>query len=187
MNLYSLGFLFFTMLSNHLFCQEVVVSEKYGKTLNSGAGIGYYGYLGQIVPFATANFEFDVAKNFTLAPFIGIYAYQRSYYWGDNFNSNRYYTCKTIVLPVGVKGAYYFDQLLHLNSKWDIYVATSIGFAFRKSIWDNGYYGNRNIEKSESPIYLGIHTGVEYYLNNKTGLFLDLSTGVSTFGLAIHL
>jgi hypothetical protein len=35
-------------------------------------------------------------------------------------------------------------------------------------------------------LFLDLHLGAEYHLNNRVGLFLDLSTGVSTIGLAIH-
>jgi hypothetical protein len=31
-----------------------------------------------------------------------------------------------------------------------------------------------------------LHVGAEYHLSRKVGLFLDLSTGVSTLGLAFH-
>ena len=46
--------------------QEVASAEKYGKTLNLGIGVGYYGYVGHSMPVVHADFEFDVAKNFTL-------------------------------------------------------------------------------------------------------------------------
>jgi hypothetical protein len=174
------------LLSSPLLSQEEIVNEKFGKTINLGIGVGYYGYVGQSVPFGTMNFEFDIARNITLAPFVGIYGYQRSYYWGNKDNPERYYSYKTIVVPVGAKGTYYFDQLLHANPKWDFYAAASAGFAFRQSVWESGYYGNTSIVQSASPLYIGAHIGAEYHMNQKAGLFLDLSTGVSTFGFAIH-
>ena len=167
--------------------QENITPEKYGKTLNIGAGIGYYGYLGQPLAIGNVNYEFDLAKNFTLAPFIGIYSYQRNYYWGDKNYPNRYYSYKTLVIPIGVKGTYYFDQIFKANQKWDFYAAASIGFSYRKTVWENGYYGDVNVGRYASPLYLDAHIGAEYHLNSKAGLFLDLSTGVSTFGLAFHL
>lgn len=49
-------------------------SEGYGNTLNIGLGIGgysgYYGYSGNTLPVFDINYEFGVAKNFTLAPFL---------------------------------------------------------------------------------------------------------------------
>lgn len=172
---------------NNMLGQENKTTEKFGNTLNLGAGIGYYGYVGQSLPVALINFEFDVAKNFTLAPFIGFYSFQRNYYWGDKNNPQRYYSYKTVVVPVGVKGTYYFDQLFHANPKWDFYAAGSIGFAFRNSVWESGYYGDQKVYQSASPLYLDAHIGSEYHMTSKLGLFLDLSTGVSTFGLAIHI
>ena len=162
--------------------------EKFGNTLNLAAGLGYYGYLS---PLVHVNYEFDIFRNFTLAPFVSAFTYQSQNYWGDPGKpvtdpSYHYYNYREVVVPVGVKGTYYFDQLLHASSKWDFYVATSIGFSFRSVIWDNGYYGDRTEYKTTSPLYVNMHIGSEYHLSQKAGLFLDLSTGVSTFGLAVH-
>ncbi len=166
-------------------------SEKFGHTLNLGVGIGYYGYIGHSIPVIMANYEFDVAKNFTLAPFIGVYSYQNYYYWGYPNRpkwdpSYREYSYRETAVPVGVKGTYYFDQLLGAGSKWDFYGAGSIGFVFRSVTWDSDYYGDRRAYHSSSNLYLDVHVGTEYHCTEKLGLFLDLSTGVSTFGLGIH-
>lgn len=171
--------------------QEATSTEKYGNTLNLGAGIGYYGYIGHTLPVLTVNYEFDVARNFTLAPFAGVYSYRNYYYWGNPNTpkgdpSYRLYSYHATAIPVGVKGSYYFDELLHANSKWDFYAAASLGFVFRSVVWDNNYYGDRYAYQSTSAIYLDAHIGTEYHINNNIGLFLDLSTGVSTFGLAVH-
>ena len=171
--------------------QDKPEAEKFGNTLNLGVGVGYYGYVGHAVPLATLNYEFDVARNFTLAPFAGIYTYQDYYYWGDpgqpkDDPSYRLYSYRETAIPVGVKGTYYFDQLFHANEKWDFYAAGSVGFVFRTVTWENGYYGDKHVYQTASPLYLQAHVGAEYHLSQKAGLFLDLSTGVSTFGLAIH-
>ncbi|CAN5422045.1 hypothetical protein BH10BAC1_BH10BAC1_02340 [soil metagenome] len=171
--------------------QDKPEAEKFGNTLNLGAGIGYYGYVGHSVPFGTLNYEFDVARNFTLAPFAGIYSYQNTYYWGDpKFSksdpSYRYYSYRATAIPVGVKGTYYFDQLFRAGPKWDFYAAGSLGFVFRKVVWENGYYGDKRVYQSTSPLYLDAHVGAEYHMTQKAGIFLDLSSGVSTFGFAIH-
>ena len=162
--------------------------EKYGATLNLGAGVGYYGYLVHSLPVGTMNFEFDVARYFTLAPFIGVYSYKNSYYWGnpDKNGSYRYYSYRETAVPVGVKGTYYFDKLFRANAKWDFYAAGSVGFVFRKVEWENEYYGDRNVYKRRSPLYFDAHIGAEYHMNKAVGIFLDLSTGVSTFGFAFH-
>jgi hypothetical protein len=171
--------------------QDKPAAEKYGKTLNLGAGIGYYGYVGHPMPVGSLNFEFDIARNFTLAPFVGAYTYRNQFYWGHPDKpgydgSYRYYSYRVIAVPVGVKGTYYFDQLFRAGEKWDFYAAASAGFVFRSVVWDNDYYGDKHVYRTSSPLYLDAHIGAEYHMTQKAGLFLDLSTGVSTLGLAIH-
>ncbi|MEO8147717.1 MAG: hypothetical protein ABI723_08785 [Bacteroidia bacterium] len=161
-------------------------SEKYANTLNLGLGIGYYGYIGHALPVFHINYELNTAKNFTLAPFITIYSYSNDYYWGSPNHPYKYYSYHETVIPIGVKGTYYFDELLKASPKWDFYLAASLGFAIRKVRWDSDYYGDKYAYHSESGLYLDLHIGTEYHLNNKLGLFLDLSTGVSTLGIAIH-
>lgn len=152
-------------------------NEKYGHTLNLGVGIGYYGYYhhaGRTLPVLDLNYEFDVARNFTLAPFVSLYSYRED---------EKHY--RETIIPVGVKGTYYFDQALNAGSDWDFYLGGSLGFAIKTSTWDDGYSGETYYQ-DVSPLYLNFHLGTEYHLSNKVGLFLDLSTGVSTIGLAIH-
>lgn len=160
-------------------------AEKFGNTLNVGLGIGYYGYY-YAAPALALNYEFDVFRNFTLAPFIGISTYRNYRYWGDvNYPYRDYYYRET-VLPVGVKGSYYFDELLKADGKWDFYAALSLGVTFRTIHWENGYYGNRVIRNYSSPLYANLHIGTEYRFSRRAGLFLDLSTGFSTLGLSFH-
>jgi hypothetical protein len=166
-------------------------TEKYGNTLNMGIGAGYYGAVGFPTPGFGINYEFDIFKNFTLAPFVGVYTFQNSAYWGNPALPNtdpsyRYYNYREVVVPVGVKASYYFDEWIHLHPKWDLYVGTSVGFAFKSVVWQNGYGGDINDYQYVNPLYVAMHIGAEYHLNTKTGLFLDLSTGISTFGVAVH-
>jgi hypothetical protein len=172
--------------------QQRLFTEKYGNTLNMGIGIGYFGYVGHSLPVLMFNYEFDVARNFTLAPFIGVYSYRNDYYWGDPGKPNgdpsyRFYSYRETTVPIGAKGTYYFDELFKANSNWDFYIGGSLGFLFRSVVWENDYRGDRNAYRNSSPLYLDAQIGTEYHLNQKTGLFLDLSTGISTFGLAIHM
>ena len=159
-------------------------SGGYGHTLNLGLGIGgysgYYHYSGHSLPVFSINYEFDVAKSFTLAPFALISSY-RDYY---KDGSRKYYYRQTII-PVGVKGTYYFDQILGAGSDWDFYLAGSLGFVIAKSSWDDGHAYD-TYYSDVSPLFLDLHVGTEYHVSRKVGLFLDLSTGVSTIGLAIH-
>lgn len=185
-NIIIATFCLFLFTATKSTAQETVSSETYGKTLNAGVGIGYYRYVNNFMPVIHADFEFELAKNFTLAPFITYYSYRNYYYWGNPNNPYRDYYYRQTVIPVGVKGTYYFDHLLGAGPKWDFYLGASLGFAIRKTTWENGYYGNTTVQHGSSGLYLDGHIGTEYHLNEKTGLFLDLSGGISTFGLAIH-
>lgn len=154
--------------------------ESYGKTANLALGLGYgYGYRASY-PIVHFNYEFDVAKNFTLAPFVTLIHY--GYY--NTWKGNKY-KYRSWIIPVGVKGTYYFDELFNLDSKFDIYGGGSVGFNIRNERWDDGYYGP-GYSGRYSPLYLDLHIGAEFHINPKIGLILDLSSGISTFGIAIH-
>jgi hypothetical protein len=189
-NIFFTSLICLSMIGANLKAQDAPVKEtggeSYGNTLNLGVGIGYYGYVGHTLPVLHADYEFNVARNFTLAPFITFYSYRNYYYWGNPNYPYRDYSYRQTVIPIGVKGSYYFDQLLHAGSKWDFYLAASLGFTIRKTVWESGYYGETTVNNNMSGLYLDGHIGTEYHMNSKLGLFLDLSTGVSTFGLAVH-
>lgn len=181
-----LGLILNVLMPGNSHGQEIhhrVRAENFGNTLNIGVGIAYFGYFDYPAPFLTANYEFQVARNFTLAPFAGFASYRSE--TGYYYRSDYYYYHETII-PVGLKGTYYFDQLLGAGPRWDFYLAASLGFTYDKVVWDNGYYGNTGVVHSASPLYLDGHIGAEYHVARRTGLFLDLSTGVSTIGLAFH-
>lgn len=166
-------------LGSNLSAQESNYSERHGGALNLGLGIGgyygYYGYIGHALPILDINYEFGIARNFTLAPFITLY----SDYYSNNYTA--------IVTPIGVKGSYYLDELFHAGSNWDFYVAGSLGIALVVSTsWNANYIGDRTYYASSHPLFLALHLGTEYHVSRNIGLFLDLSTGVSTIGIAIH-
>ena len=179
--------LFLIIVGLKLKAQENAMTERYGNTLNAGVGLGYYGYVGYNLPVLHADYEIQIDRNITLAPSITFYNYEHTYYWGNRFNNYQNYRYTETVIPIGIKTTYYFDQLLKANSKWDFYAAGSLGYIIRKTSWENGYYGETHINPGTGPLYLDFHVGTECHLNNKLGLQLDLSTGVSTFGIAFHL
>jgi hypothetical protein len=156
--------------------------EYYGNTLNLGLGLPYVHDWGR-VPYFTANYEFNVSKNITIAPFIGYLSFrsETGYPWNGN-----YFHYRQTVVPIGAKGTFYFDRLLRLSSRWDIYAALSAGYIYSHEVWDAGFYGNKEVAASISNLYLDLHIGAEYHINRRTGLFLDLSRNVSTFGVALH-
>jgi hypothetical protein len=187
MNKFTLSLLFASILTISASAQEKTISSKHGNNLNIGVGGGYYSYRGNPTPFVMLNYEMDVAKNFTLAPFIGFYSYTNTYYWGNKNYPYQYYGYRETAVPLGVKAAFYFDDLLKANNKWDFYVAASLGFVFRTVSWDAGYYGDRNYVQETSPLYVAAHLGTRYHVSQKIGIFLDLSSDFSTFGLSFKL
>ena len=105
---------FLMILSVNLSAQNIFFPEKHGGVLNVGVGIGgYTGAYNHTLPVFNLNYEFGVARNFTLAPFVTIYSYSDPYY-------------RETVMPFGIKGTVYLDQLLRAGYNWDFYV-TRIG------------------------------------------------------------
>lgn len=185
----KIAILIFTIVIWSLKCtsQTTKSIEKYGKTLNTGIGIGYYGTVGKKMPVLHFDYEIDIIKNLTLAPSVSFFTYQKYENWGNPFYTYKDYRYRQTVVPIGIKGTYYFDDLVKINAKWDIYLASSLGFKIIKTSWESDYQGSKTTRDEISRIYLDLHIGSEYHLKEKIGLFIDLSTGVSTFGLAIHL
>lgn len=180
--------LLLSIVSIHSYAQE-----KYGTTINLAVGIGgysgYYSHIGGYAPVVHLDVEFDVARNFTLAPFINFYSYSYRYHLN---NPSRDYVYRVRIIPVGVKGVYYLDELLNAGAKWDFYVGGSLGVVFATSSWDDPYYFNNGYPYNTyyynrgAQVYTDLHLGAEYHLSSKLGLYLDLSNGLSTVGIAIH-
>jgi hypothetical protein len=155
--------------------------EKYGNTFNIGAGLGYHRYIRLPFPAFNINYEFDVAPNLTLAPFVSLLSYRENGY----LYGGKYYGYHNTIVPIGVKGYYYFDKLINLDSKFDVYAGLSLGFNVSYGNWDDGYKGPSYISHY-SPLYVDFHIGGEWRLKENMGLYLDLSSGFSTLGLAFH-
>lgn len=168
------------------FGQDQGSQEKYGKTFNAGIGFGYYKYVGHPRLALHADIEFDVVRNFTIAPFITYYSYDNYHYWGNPHYPYRNYHYRQTVIPIGIKSTYYFDEILGAGSPWDFYLAGSLGFAIRRTTWESGYYGESYSNQGAGALYLDLHIGAEYHLSRQLGVFLDLSSGISTAGLAVH-
>jgi hypothetical protein len=166
-----------------LFGINLQAQEKYGKTLNLGVGLGYYG--NATLPALHLNYEFDVFKNFTLAPFVSYLTHKNYYYGYDKRYGTKNYYYRETMIPIGLKGSYYFDELFNAGEKWDFYAAASAGFALRTVSWVDEFE-DKGVIGDPSPLYVTLHIGSELHLSEKAGLFLDLSTGMSTFGVAFH-
>ncbi|GAA4469954.1 hypothetical protein GCM10023093_30280 [Nemorincola caseinilytica] len=156
--------------------------EHYGHTFNLGLGPGYFGAYLMRSPYFTFNYEIDVLPDFTLAPFIGFSSYRSN----PQTFGGRYYYYRGTIVPIGVKASYYFDDLINMPPRWDLYAAGSLGFTFINKRWEDGYTGVVGEIPGINPLFLDIHVGTEYHVSNHTGIFLDLSTGVSVVGVALH-
>lgn len=181
---------FIPVLSFNTNAQVATYVEKYGNTLNIGAGIGgysgYYGYIGRSLPVFNMNYELNVANYFTLAPFASFYTYRNKLFWGDNSYPFKYYYFRETVIPLGFKGTYYFDKVLRAGPKWDFYLASSLGISIVNSNWDSDYHGDKNYYQLANLFFIDVHAGIEYHIIKRLGIFLDISSGVSTIGLAFH-
>jgi len=162
-------------------------SEQFGHTLNIGAGVGYHRYLNYPTPVVVINYEFDLVRNITLAPIIGVSTYRDSHYWGNYNNAYRDYHYRQTAISIGIKGSYYFDELLMLNTKWDVYTAASIGVQPVITTWDNGYYGNKKLTNTPGLVFASGHLGARYHFSKRVGVFVDLSTGIFTTGGSFKL
>jgi len=142
--------------------QTASAQELHGSTLNLGLGIG-----GRQVSVFHINYEFDVAPAVTLAPFVSFYDY-------SNF------------IPIGLKGSFYFDDMLSLDSNWDLYAAASLGLGLVSDEWDNQYHRDRYRFRGPNALFFDFHLGAEYRFTPRVGMFLDLSSGSSLIGIALH-
>lgn len=192
--LYSFAGLRYSHKQSKIFSQQSSSSTSYGNTLNVGVGFGYGKYHG--IPLLI-NYEFDVVNSFTLAPFIGIGSTSYDGGWYDdgywNNNNNKWvsdlkrYSYRETYIPIGVKGTYYFDELLGTIDEIDIYAAASLGFTYwyYSSTYDG--FKKEDHNSGTSALYILLHLGVEYHFNDQIGAFLDASTGMSTLGVSFRL
>ena len=71
-------------------------------------------------------------------------------------------------LTLGVKGNFYFDDLIGLSEPWDFYAGANVGFG----LW----MGNDNSNNS-SELDLGLQVGGRWFWNDKWGVYLELGGG----------
>jgi len=158
----------------------------FGNTLNIAGQLGYSVYAGEFVPVVYADYEFEIADNFTLAPSVEYYSYQNQSYWGDATNAYKNYTYRESLIPLGCKGSYYLNNLLNTGNRWDVYVAVSFEYIIRTTNWDDGNTDKPMVNNGASALAANMHIGTEYHVDKRFGMYVDLSTGVSVLGIAIH-
>jgi hypothetical protein len=145
-------------------------SSEYGNTLNIGVGFGYFNGIPVIV-----NYEFDIADQITLAPFVGFASGSYGIY--GTYSSFQF----------GAKGSYYFDELLNAGAPWDFWAGLSLGYVSvtyqDKSSWGPGIKSS----KFGSGLLLGLQIGAEYHISNKVGAFLELGAGYAPGVLGVSI
>jgi hypothetical protein len=70
-------------------------------------------------------------------------------------------------LTLGVKGNYYFDELLELPSEWDVYAGANAGFG----MWIGG--GGTN----SGTLDVGLQVGGRWFWSERWGVYLELGGG----------
>lgn len=160
--------------------------EKFGSTINAGVGLAYFNFIGEAVPVGHINYEIDVEDNITIAPFITYFGHHE-YAFPDQANPLFRHYYRESVIPVGVTGYYYFDDMLGVNDNWDFYAGLSLGAQIMRKVWQDGYVGSSNVALNETKFYIDGHIGAEYHLGREIGFTLDISRGISMVGLAVHL
>ena len=69
-------------------------------------------------------------------------------------------------LTLGVKGSYYFDNLIGLSDPWDFYAGANAGFALATN--------NKN---DSNDFDIGLQVGGRWFWNEKWGLYLEFGGG----------
>ena len=123
-----------------LFAQDIEQLQKHSSQTIKQLNFGLIG----------ASYEFPVHKNISVAPYVG-----------TDFELNW--------LSLGVKGNYYFDNLLNLSGEWDVYGGANSGYAI----------GLNNKGKSDD-FNMGLHVGGRWFWNDKWGLYLEFGGGNTT-------
>ena len=129
---------------------KLSAQESYGNALNVFATFGDNSSV-------TANYEFPLAKNWTISP-QGTIPFDLGY------------------IRAGARVDYYFDSLLSLNEPWDIW--GGVGAGFNIGIADD--YNGDNLS-------LNLNLGGEYKFNEKFGIILEAGNYGGSIGLGIHL
>jgi len=85
------------------------------------------------MPVLHTTLNLIVVKNFTLAPFITVFSYQNNIIGEIRIIRIGIINYRQTVIPIGVKGSYYFDQILKAGHKWDFYLAAFFGSCYTEN------------------------------------------------------
>lgn len=144
-------------------------SGNYAGVNNLNLGfVTYWSYNGSLA--FQADYEFNLARDFTFGPSLGYAGYSDNYYKYSNFS-------------VGARFRWYADRVLNItHPKWDVFANGDIGF----SIWNSKYTGpgtDPKTSSSTSPLWIGLGIGGKFHFNEKIGLQLIIGSGAQ---IGIH-
>ncbi len=136
--------------------------ELHGSALNLGVGIG-----ARQAAVYHINYEFDVVPSFTIAPSASFYGY-------------------TKFVPIGVKGSFYFDDVLNLDREWDLYVGATAAMGIVSDEWNNQAYRDMYRFRGANNLFFDVHLGAEYQVTPRAGMFIDLASNAATIGIVLR-
>ncbi|MBO0949985.1 hypothetical protein [Fibrella forsythiae] len=147
-----------TLLTTSSFAQLAI--DKGTKFVNLGIGIGGSYFYGSGLGFNAAA-DFGVAKNITVGGSVGYRSFGNSVGGYD----------------IGARGSYHFNELLNTPENVDLYAGLGLTYF--------GYTGLSGVTYDLSFISVPIHIGGRYMFAEKTGVFAELGSSVSTLKLGV--
>jgi Outer membrane protein beta-barrel domain len=142
--------------------------SKGDNLLNAGIGLGSpffgAGYTSAFPFNPGVSYERGITDAISVG---GQISYARSKYSYAIYGSDYYF--KESALYVGARGAYHFNELLDLDSKFDVYGGATAGYVI-VSVNDNaGHVGSA----ASAPGY-GIFAGGKYFFRPNTSVYAEL-------------
>lgn len=138
------------LISSKSFAQYPLANGKC--QLNIGLGLSSKG-----IPLY-AGVDVGIVHNITIGGEVALSKYS---------STNAGTTYSSTIIGIEAKSNYHFNDLLELNSKFDIYAGLSLGF----SKWLSSQIFP---DSDNSKIGIGVQVGGRYALTNKVGLNLEL-------------
>ena len=185
--LLTLSHLFFIAIGNFCVAQNKL-PEQFGSTLNLGPILNYGLNSNANLLYFHVEYEIDLVKNLTIAPFVNFSNITRNNYFNELNSPNKINYYSQPIMPVGIKFTYYLDPIVNLHPKWDLFMGGSTGFAIRKiANKTSGLNSNQSINNGSSGLMFNLHLGTEYHFSKRGGVFLDVSRRTFSLGLAVKI
>jgi len=130
------------------------------------------------IPFF-ARFEKAIVDNVTIGGQLSYQSYKRDRWYG-----HRRYTA----IGVTGRGSYHFNELLGLDSKWDVYAGVAAGFYIEnsKQVTNDGRTIDDDFYDSYDGFDLNLHTGGRYFFKDNLALNAELGGGsIGYWGLRV--